>query len=209
MTAATFRPLRSSQSRDACRTRSARSGATKSITIAIANGNNDTSEKKSQSTMYCVVLGLVSEMSLSAKRDKPTRIGERRAGANNRNDRRTGDLAHLRHHALDPFRICRPPKNTHHPHGQNNRRHDVHDRDPRLGLRRESWMRQHRRSRTRRRPQSPTSRSAHPGRTTGRYAGAGPPTPSASTENDNVVGDNIAASATSTSSASIQPTCET
>ena len=71
MTAATFRALRRSQSRDACRARSARSGATKSITIAIANGNNDTNEKKTQSTMYCVVLGLVSEMSLSASGINP------------------------------------------------------------------------------------------------------------------------------------------
>jgi hypothetical protein len=36
------------------------------MTIAIANGNNDTNEKKTHSTMYCVALGLVSEMSLSA-----------------------------------------------------------------------------------------------------------------------------------------------
>ena len=88
------------QGHDACRVRSARSGATKSITIASANGNNDTNEKKTQPTMYCVVLGLVSEMSLSASGINAPGLASA-AGANNRNDRRTGDVAHLRHHALE------------------------------------------------------------------------------------------------------------
>ena len=35
------------------------------------NGNNDTNEKKTQSTMYRVVLGLVSEMSLRASGINP------------------------------------------------------------------------------------------------------------------------------------------
>ena len=89
MTAATFRRLRSSQSRDACRTRSARSGATNSITIASANGNNDTTEKKTQPTMYCVVL-----QSLDDDRRLP-------------GDHRTAeDLSDDRREELEPL-ICR------------------------------------------------------------------------------------------------------
>ncbi len=46
--------------------RRVQSGATSSSTRAVASGSSETSEKKSQSTMYWVALGFSSEMSFSA-----------------------------------------------------------------------------------------------------------------------------------------------
>jgi len=57
ITAATVRALRSSHPRTEPSRRVAQSRATSSSTIATSSGSRDTSEKKSQSTMYCVALG--------------------------------------------------------------------------------------------------------------------------------------------------------
>jgi hypothetical protein len=66
--------LRSSQSRTRCRSRVARSGDTASMMSATPSGSSDTTEKNTHSTMYPVVLGLVSEMSLHCDRDEAARV---------------------------------------------------------------------------------------------------------------------------------------
>ena len=148
-----------------------------SMTIASTNGNNDTNEKKTHSTTYCVALGWVSEMSFSASGINTARIRQRGARANNGDRGRTGDLADLRDHALDAVGSGGRRRTRTNHDGKNDRGDDVDDRDPRLRAATGCRMPRYRRSRTRRSPQRPTSRSARRGRTTGRYTGADPPRP--------------------------------
>ena len=87
ITAASFIALPMSQFRILPRIRFVGSGAMNSITIATTSGRSDTSEKKSQSTTYCAVLGFISEMSFSAMGMNVPGIGEGGAGSDDCDER--------------------------------------------------------------------------------------------------------------------------